>query len=139
MTFDELFQSAVDKPQTQRVTDARENLATVLNYMTTLQDKGYGAVATVALMCTFVAADGKVSAGEFDFIQELLEGNIDYQVLCDSAQAAIDTNQMAEMDGIMDKAPKDIKKAFLCLCLDFIACDGNITRNEVELFKKYAQ
>jgi len=139
MTIDELFQKAVDMPREQRVADAKKNLAVVLNYLTTLQDRGYGDVATVALISTFVAADGKVSAGEFDFIQDILGGNVDYESFYNAAQAAIDTHMLKEMDSIVDHAPREIKRAFLALCLDFISCDGNITPNEIKMFAKYAE
>jgi len=139
MTIDELFQAAVDMPQAERIADARKNLAIVLNYFTTLQEKGYGAVATAALISTFVAADGRISAGEFQFVQDVLEGGVDYETFYNSVQAAVDTNQVAEMDKIIDKAPHDIKKAFLHLCLDFLACDGTITASEIKLINKYAE
>lgn len=136
-TLDSLFQATVNKPQYQLVEEARAALGVVGNYLEMFTGKTQTAVYQLAAIGTFVAADGKVSYAEFEFMQSVLRSNLSYDAFFSAAESSAETNIVTNIDKIIDNAPQEVKTAFLSLCLSFIACDGTITPEEKSLFVRY--
>lgn len=136
-TLDELFQQTLDTPQYQLIEMARANLVKVLEFLQDYTGNIQAASALMSAIGTFVAADGVVSAGEYEFMRSVLRTDLDYDTFFSAAEKGTSADLIESIDKAFDVAPTEVKFAFVALCLDFIACDGEITPEEKRLLVKY--
>ena len=138
-SFDELFQSAVDMPHYQLVQSARHSISVVSQYLNLVTGEIQTSTVLMVAIGTFLAADGQLSHEEYRFMQDVFECDGSFESLKLVVESSNDMDIVNNIDKLMDHAPKDVKVSFLALCLDCIACDGEITPSEKALLLKYLE
>ena len=136
-SLNELLQDYVNKSYDELLAFARLSLNDLVDDFKQIFDGPDGAAqACMVIVSACLGADGKVSALEHKFLNDLLGSNND---LADT-QAMVDalgTDEARELtDRLADSLSTDKKTKLLLFCLSFMAVDETISRDEVSFVLK---
>ena len=134
--FNALMQEYVDKPYEELLSLANQALDPAMNFFNKLAKDGNGAPYVVLFLSTVLAMDGKFTQLEYKFLNDLLDGGVNY----DSAKANVQSHYNDEAfdlaDEVIDSCPEDIKTALLILVTCFAAVDETISADEARYIAK---
>ena len=137
MNLEELFQETLNKSLDVLIEEAKKNYGAVNEYFLKALDQDNSEETMLGALSAFVAADGDISMQEFSFMQDVMGKKLDYDALFDDSVLSVNTAKARKLDGVIHQAPKEIRNAFVQLCLAFIACDGEISDDEAKLVMRY--
>ena len=109
---------------------AGENFLMVYNHIRTVSSTNPNDVLVPTLF-TCIAADGKLSEGEWKFIASFIGGYSYEQALATAGEFYCDEAHRVVRDFIR-AFPQDIREAYICMCLAVLAVDKRIEGYEVE-------
>lgn len=84
----------------------------------------------------FVAADGNLSRGELELFNGIYNVNANADQVAELFGRCQDPNFVNTLDELIDSMPDDAKIALCSVGLCVLTADGQLTKEEVELFAK---
>ena len=140
MTIEELFQHYVDMEPEKLVEYAVRSSEPVLEYLSKgLGDDEKAAKLYIAMISTFIGADGSVDKAEYAFSKAVFGFSGTYDEFFDMIKAVYSPDMADKIDELIDGAPKEVKASFVMLGLAFCACNGTMTPHEQKLLIKYME
>ena len=133
MDFGTLLQEFVNKDYNELLDLAKQAVARVLPICKVVDEKNNGIAALSAILLSAVAADGKLTRLEAQFLGDItgLDAN-GVDKLTDMY-----TGQMVELtDLLADKMSKENKADIMVLITCLAACDETISREETAFIRK---
>ena len=109
---------------------AGENFLMVYNHIRTVRSTNPNDVL-VPTIFTCIAADGKLSEGEWKFIASFIGGYSYEQAIATAGEFFCDEAHRVVHDFVR-AFPQDIREAYICMCLAVLAVDKRIEGYEVE-------
>ena len=136
-TLNELLQDYVNRPYDELLAFARLSLNDLVDDFKQIFDGPDGAAqACMVIVSACLGADGKVTALEHKFLNDLLGTNNDI-ASTQSMVSALGTSEARELtDQLADSLSNDKKSRLLMFCLSFMAVDETISRDEVAFVLK---
>lgn len=136
--FQEIFQNYVNLPYDQLLSIARGEFEKLSVYF----HEGFGGntetacQALLLFVSTVIGADGKLTALESRFLNDLLEQEDNYDDTFNvvSALSSEETRELS--DNLIDALPTEAKAAALTVALCFCAVDETISRDEIAYFER---
>lgn len=137
-TFQEIFQNYVNLPYDQLLSIARGEFDKLSLYF----NEGFrgntetACQALLLFVSTVIGADGKLTALESRFLNDLIgqEDNYESTFNVVSALSSEETRELA--DNLIDALPTEAKAAALTVALCFCAVDETISRDEIAYFER---
>lgn len=127
--FNELLKEYVNKSYEELLHLASGALGVLLPAFEKIQ-AGESGSFVIPFICTSLAIDGKFTALEHKFLNDLLGSNIDYADAKTLVNAHYDADIMTLVNDMIDACGDEMKAALLMFCLCFTAVDETITREE---------
>ena len=138
MTLNEIFQEYVDMEHEELIENARVGSAVVVKYLKeNIKSETIIAGAYIAIISTFIGADGSVDETEYEFCKEVWGFPGSYDDFCEIVKATNCPEIVDALDEMIDEAPDEIKAAFVALGCAFCASNGTMTVAEQQLLKKF--
>ena len=128
--FQDFLQDFVNKPYEELVGIANEALKVIIRAFEQLQTEEEVADFILPFISTTLAADGKYTQLEHNFLNSVLESNLTYEEGKACVQAHYDEELFNLVDQMIDACGEELKSALLVFCLCFAAVDETITREE---------
>lgn len=128
--YTDLLQEYVNKPYDELLQIASSALATVMPAFDAAADDGNGAKFVVPFMSTMMAVDGKFSELEYNFLNDLLGGGVNYESAKANVAAHYNADALEWVDNLIDSIGEKGKTILLMLVLCFAAVDETISREE---------
>ena len=139
-TFEELYSEMLNKSYYERVTMGKNCSEKVLYHIGRENDydpDGLEAKAMLILMLRdVIGADGSFDEDEYDYLCEILEVGMDYDVILESMND-LDDGTRRWYKRFIAQAPQDIRYAFVALAILVCGSDGRISHEEHREIKKY--
>ncbi|MBE6661499.1 MAG: hypothetical protein E7605_08885 [Ruminococcaceae bacterium] len=136
-SFNEILQNYVNKSYEELLFFAHQSFAEVAPDLTRFfKDDDGAAKALMVIIAACLGADGKLTALESKFLNELLNQEDDYESTVNMVAALGDDESRDLTDQLADALPADKKAALVSFCLCFLAVDETITRDEVAFVVK---
>ena len=135
--FNELLQNYVDKSYGELLGIAQLSFKDFAPCLSDMFDGSEGAAkALMVIVSSCLGTDGKITALENKFLNELMGTDSDYETTLAMATVFGDAEGRELTDKLADVLPDDKKAALLSFCLCFLAVDETITRDEVAFVYK---
>ena len=137
-TFNEILQGYVNLSYDQLLAIAKPECRKFAQALLT-GFEGDGDTASKALLMFFavlLGADGRLTRLEHQFLNDMLEGDHEYEDTCEMVAALSRSESRELIDNMIDAMPSEYKAAGLTVALCFCAVDETISREEVAFFSK---
>ncbi len=113
---------------------AKECYNELLPIFNSLDKRGNGKPYVAVFMGTALAADGKLSNAEYEFVSKLL--SMSYEDACAFVSKHLGEKAASISDRIFDSCTEELKETLLDFCLCFLAVDNTITAEETEFIAR---
>lgn len=134
LSFEDILQNYVNKSYDELKAMARYEANIVLPALRRSFGKEYAYAALLSVISSCIAADGRFSAKEQQFLYELLN------LTPDRARAYVEKTANAGFaDEFFDSCSKDEKTHLLKLCICFCAVDERISSDEINLLRRLVE
>ena len=137
-TLNEILQGYVNLSYDQLLSIAKPECRKFANAVLSALDDNDETASRALLMffAVMLGADGRLTALEHKFMNDILEADHAYEDTCEMVAALSCSESREIMDNLIDSLPSEAKAAGLTLALCFCAVDETISREEVAYFKK---
>ena len=135
MTFNELMQKYVNYSYEELVTKAREDLEILVPVFEKVTD-GKSAELLVPSILTCLAADGKLTALEVRFMEDVLGERLSYDEAKRLVSGFYSDDAQEVLDQLIDNIGTDLKVVLLELCICAMAVDETLDKNELSFIAK---
>lgn len=141
MQFEQLMQDLVNEPYDSLVAMARQSIADLIPYINEAAGGDSDKVASVffGFIAISLAADGKLSQKEYEFVRDVMQADYTYDEVMEIAKTGLDGEWASALDELIDNLPGEMKSKAILLCCTFMAADETISRDEVKLIYKLMQ
>lgn len=136
--FNELMQRFVNESYDSLLTLANSAFADLSEHLKKFFHNApdYSAQSILLLTATCLGADGKLTALEHRFVNELLNANHSYDSLMSTISQLYSAENVEIVDKLTDTLDANARTSLLTLALCFLAVDEAITRDEAAFISK---
>ena len=127
-TFGELLQDFVNKDYDELLSIANGALEVIIEAHSQISPDGQASDFILPFIATTLAVDGQYTQLEHNFLNSLLESDIDYEEGKTCMQSYYNTEIFELVDQMIDACGNELKNAIIIFCLCFAAVDETITR-----------
>ena len=135
-TLKEIIQKYVDATYEELVSVAKSALSRLMPVFNEADEEGSGAKFVVPVICAALAADGRFSKLECQFVNDVMDADFSYEDLMATVRLYAGEKCAAIVDKICDACSAPLKAEFLSLCLCILAVDKTMTREEAAFLTK---
>ena len=130
-TLSELLQNYVNKPYDELLALASDSLVKLSDFFSSIDEEASGNVL-LHIIATTLAADGKFTKLEYQFICDLLNLDVSYEDMKELLAEFNNGESLLLTDKVFDNIQStEVKAEMLNLMLCIMAVDENISREEV--------
>jgi hypothetical protein len=135
-TVKEIMQKYLDATYDELVEVAKSALLKLTPVFDEADEEGSGAKFVVPVVCAAIAADGRFSKLECQFVNDVLDTEFSYEDLMATVRLYAGERCAMIVDKICDACSTPLKTEFLSLCLCILAVDKTMTRDEAAFLAK---
>jgi hypothetical protein len=135
-TVKEIMQKYLDATYDELVEVAKSALLKLTPVFDEADGEGQGARFIVPVICAAIAADGRFSKLECQFVNDVLGADFSYEDLLATVRLYAGDRCAEIVDKICDVCSAPLKTEFLSLCLCIFAVDKTMSRGEAAFFVK---
>ncbi len=138
--LNELLQNKVDCSYAELVQDAKVRLARILpEFKALLGDNRSAVLLAFKMVATVIGVDSRLTPLEHQFVNEVFNTDFSLDELANEATAGTSSIKREQLDEILDTMSTELKSCALLFCIDFMAVDKAISRDEVSYIVKLIQ
>ena len=133
----EIYQNYLKQSEQERIAVAQNATAAIAGFLT---ESGLSSKESLNfylnIIRLFVSADRRCSQEEVDLFNKILGLSYSYEDFFNLTNGGANPEFVKVMDDIIDTMPEEPKIAVCVLGLTFLAADGELKENEIEIFEK---
>ncbi len=134
-TIKDIYQEVVNMTPEEKIKYARQASSEVIGYLSSSFNNPGGIY--LMLIGTYVGSDGYIDQAEFSFCRSVFGFESSYEEFVKIVRLACKPSSIESIDKLIDRAPKEVKAAFVLLGVAICACNDAITVDEQQLLAKY--
>ena len=138
MDLNQILQDIVNEPYESLVGMARQAIAELRPHFIKMAggDEDKMATVFVGYIMASLAADGKFTQKEYEFVCDVMQVQYTYEEVKELVKTGLNSEILSSLDSLFDDLPQELRSKTLLLCATFMAVDETISREEVALIHK---
>lgn len=133
-----MLRHATESGYEETVARAKKNASAIIGYFSEYSDRREAVAVCLLIIASFTGADGDFDDREYRFLCDVFGFDYEKESLGLLVRAYGKNSTADRLDDLMDRAPAEIREAFIALGVDICAINGGVSVEEKALIEKYA-